>query len=135
MKLFRISKDGGPKSTVTGFFVVEIKSLFSIALLKFNKGSRENYHSHAFNAVTFWLPGSDVLEHHKDGHPIQWKFGFKYTPRSCFHKIFANKTSYAISVRGPWLNTWKEYNRLSNKLTTLTHGRKIVQEGTNTEIS
>ena len=35
MKLFQISKDGGAESTVWGLFLIEIKSLFSIALLCF----------------------------------------------------------------------------------------------------
>jgi len=47
MRLFQKAKDGGPESPVDGYFLIEIKSLFSIALLKFNNGGRENYHTHA----------------------------------------------------------------------------------------
>lgn len=50
----------------------------------------------------------------------------KFTPKSCFHKVFANETTYAISIRGPWDKTWKEYSPTDNKYTTLTHGRKIL---------
>ena len=49
MKLFKYMKDGGPESTVWGYFLIEIKSLFTIVLLHFKNGSREAYHNHAFN--------------------------------------------------------------------------------------
>jgi quercetin dioxygenase-like cupin family protein len=124
MKLFSKAPDGGKDSGVTGYFLVEIKPLFSIVLLKFNKGTREAYHNHAFNAVTFWLKG-DVYEHILDGGIKQWIAGdIKYTSRKCFHKIQACDTTWAISIRGPWKNSWKE-SRLG-KLITLTHGRKEI---------
>ena len=125
MKLFKVSKDGGKKSTVTGLFLIEWKQAFSIAFLKFDQGSRENFHSHAFNAITFWMPGSDVTEHHTDGTKIDWHFGFKLTPRNCFHKIYANKTSYAFTIRGRWVEEWKEYNKANNETIVMTNGRKI----------
>src|SRR5271154_4359591 len=56
MKLFKKMRDGGPESPVVGYFLVEIKSLFSVVLLHFG-GTREAFHSHAFNAVTLWLRG------------------------------------------------------------------------------
>lgn len=40
--------DGGKESGVVGYFLLEWKKVFSIGLLRFSKGSRENYHSHAF---------------------------------------------------------------------------------------
>ena len=127
MKFCKYGKDGGPSSTVTGFWLVEIKSLFSIVLLRFDKGSRECYHSHAFNALTWWLIG-EVDEHHKDGNIKRWKPSFvpKHTPRSCFHKVFANKTTWALSIRGPWSNIWHEFYPKENLDITLTHGRKQV---------
>lgn len=129
MKLFHIAKDGGAKSNVTGFWLIEWKKLFSIVVLKFNKGSREAFHSHAFNAVTWYLRGN-VDEHHLDGRILNWKGSVKpkYTPRECFHKVFAHKDTYAISFRGPWANKWKEYLPNTNKFVTLTNGRKIVNE-------
>ena len=60
MRFLEVTKDGGPDSPVTGLFLIEIKSLFSVVLLKFG-GTRENFHSHAFNALTFWLKGA-VME-------------------------------------------------------------------------
>lgn len=127
MKLLQCAKDGGPNSTVTGFFLIEIKSLFSIVFLRFGEGTRENFHSHAFNAFTWWLKGF-VTEYHKDGRVLYWKASIKpkYTPRRCFHKIYADKPAYAFSIRGPWASSWKEFNPNTNKTITLAHGRKVV---------
>ncbi len=127
MKFLKYGKDGGPASTVTGFWLIEIKSLFSIVLLRFDEGSRENYHSHAFNALTWWLRG-EVDEHHVDGRVLRWTPSFmpKYTPKSCFHKVFALKRTYALSIRGPWGKTWFEYQNKTNLLTTFAHGRRVL---------
>lgn len=125
MRILYKGKDGGNLSTVTGYWLIELKSLFSIVLLRFDKGSREVYHSHAFNALTWWLKG-EVEEHHLDGRVLTWKASFKpkYTPRNCVHKVYGKKTTWALSIRGPWNNTWKEYKNDSE--ITLTHGRKEV---------
>jgi hypothetical protein len=127
MKLFEWSKDGGPDSHVDGFFIVEIKPLFSIVLLHFGKGSREAYHSHAFNAFTIWLSGA-VIEHFPSlALPLPWSAGqTKYTPRNLMHKVEGVENAWALSFRGPWKNTWKEYLPEENKYVTLTHGRQIV---------
>ncbi len=53
--------DGGKDSGVTAYFLIEWKILFSIGILHFQEGSREAFHNHAFNAITFWLSG-DVTE-------------------------------------------------------------------------
>jgi len=124
MKFFQKSHDGGKDSGVTGYFIVEIKSLFSIVLLKFNKGTREAFHNHAFNAITFWLKGS-VKEHIISGEIKEWKAGqLKYTPRSTFHKVEALENTWALSIRGPWIDRWNEIR--FDKLFTLTHGRKEI---------
>lgn len=145
MKFFSKCKDGGPESPVTGYFLVEIKSLFSVVLLHFN-GTREAYHSHAFNALTLWLsgaveemrlipkatvsgfvnPANNGTLFDTESHlwaPLQ----LKYTPRECFHQV-QTKGAWALSVRGPWSKTWQEHK--GNVLTTLTHGRRVVDEGT-----
>ena len=130
MKFCKKSHDGGKDSGVTGYWLVEIKWLFSIVLLKFNKGSREAFHSHAFNAFTWWIKGS-VTEHFVDGStPKMWKPSWKpkYTPRDEYHKIIANEVSYAISFRGPWSKFWKETK--GNTETILTNGRKEVSSKT-----
>lgn len=130
MKLFSYGKDGGKASHVWGFWLVEIKSLFSIVVLCFEEGSREAYHTHAFNALTWWVKGH-VTEYHKDGLPIDWKPSFtpKFTARTCYHKVVARKRSWAISIRGPWQKTWKEYVEASSTELTLTNGRKVVGVG------
>lgn len=126
MKLFKVMKDGGPESHVTGLFLIEIKSLFSVIILKFGEGTREAYHSHAFNAATLWLKGR-VTEHLLGGTNREWKAGqVKYTSRNTFHKVFAHVNSYAVSVRGPWSKTWREYLPEEGKFVTLAHGRKVI---------
>jgi len=127
MKILSFGSDGGKKSGVSGFWLFEIKSLFSIVFLRFSKGTRENYHSHAFNAYTWFLWG-EVEEQHLTHEPINWGPSFwpKYTPKSCFHRVKALTDTYAVSFRGPWDTTWKEYNPESEKFIELTHGRKII---------
>ncbi len=127
MKFFSVSSDGGKKSGVRGLFIIEIKSLFSIVILKFNKGSRENYHSHAFNALTWFITGR-MTEHSLDGAVCEYKHSWrpKITLKSKIHKVYANETSYAVSFRGPWENTWQEVNSNTKEIITLTKGRKEV---------
>lgn len=100
-------------------------------LLHFDKGSREAFHEHAFNALTLWLRGR-VREHQlidtSNGLAFvrEFKAGqFKYTPRDCFHKIEAIESTWALSLRGPWMDRWREWR--FGKVVTLTHGRKEVQ--------
>lgn len=121
-------KDGGIESTVTGFWFIEIKSLFSIVLLKFNKGSREAYHTHAFNALSWFIKG-EVTEHLIDGTSKTWKPSIKpkITKRSCFHKVYAKEDTYCFSIRGPWKKTWKEYLPKTKEFVTLSNGRKVVK--------
>ena len=66
IKLFKKSHDGGPNSGVTGYWLIEWKLGFSIVILRFSKGSREAFHSHAFNAWTWWIKGR-VMEYFVDG--------------------------------------------------------------------
>lgn len=120
--------DGGNDSGVTGYFLIEWKILFSIAVLHFRKGSREAFHSHAFNAITFWLKGSVVEVKHPTNFSKSFRASLKpkFTPRDNFHKIIADTDSYALTFRGPWLDYWYEFK--NNKYITLTHGRKFVEE-------
>lgn len=132
MKFFSFGKDGGKDSTVSGFWLFEIKSLFSIVFLIFQDGSRENYHSHAFNAITWFFKGKTV-EHtinpntrqvtEKEWTPSMFP---KYTPRNQYHKHYSQGTTWALSFRGPWNDCWQEYNSESDRFTTLTHGRKVI---------
>jgi hypothetical protein len=136
MKFFSTASDGGKDSGVTGFFLVEIKPLFSIVLLHFRNGTREAYHSHAFAALTLWLRGR-VIEHRYypgrllDSPPKEvstaYRAGqFKYTSRSNMHKVESLGDTYALSIRGPWAKTWREFK--GGRIVTLTNGRKVVSE-------
>lgn len=125
-KLFCKRFDGGEKSGVTAYFLIEWKAVFSIAILHFKEGSREAYHSHAFNALTWWLKGR-VLEKKVSGESKYFKASFipKFTPRTNCHKVIAKEDTYALTFRGPWLDYW--YEIINNRKVILTHGRKIVK--------
>lgn len=128
----RIVKDGGPDSNVTGYFLCEFKNLFSVVLLKFDRGSRENFHSHAFNAWTWFIKGY-LIEYIYTDEGIKRKVYKKsilpkITKKETLHRVFALKKSYALSIRGPWSRTWNEFNSDSNKIITFTWGRKIIDE-------
>ena len=131
MKLFQKSYDGGEGSGVTGYWLIEAKSLFSIVLLHFSPGSRDAYHSHAFNALTWWLQGEVEEEFvHADIYGYvsrKWRPSLfpKWTPRDNFHKIIAGEEgAWAISFRGPWSKTWQENK--NGETYELTHGRVRV---------
>lgn len=128
MRFMERAPDGGPESTVWGFWFIEIKGLFSIVLLCFEKGSREAFHSHAFNAYTWFLKG-EVDEHHVKGPMLKWRPSWKpkYTPRNCFHKVFAKRRTWALTFRGPWAKTWKEYDPKNDQITVFSHGRQVVE--------
>lgn len=127
MKLFKYMRDGGPESRVDGYWLAEIKSLFSIALLHFWDGSRDAYHSHAFNSVSWILKGR-LTENMLDGRVNVYKPSLRpvYTSRKDFHKVVSSADTWVLTLRGPWANTWKEFLPQSSKFITLTHGRKIV---------
>lgn len=123
--------DGGANSGVTGFYVIEVKSLISVVFLHFRPGSREAFHSHAFNALTWFVRGR-VEEHRIDPtNPTEVSvrqfaasFKPKFTPRENHHKVVSLGHSYALSFRGPWVDRWREFKE--GKFVTLTHGRKVV---------
>lgn len=126
MKWFNKSKDGGPESPVDAYFLFEIKNFCSIAVLRFNKGSREAFHTHAFNALTWFLSG-DMVEEKFDGTVTKYTRSVipKLTLRTNNHRVIAYKTSWCFNIRGPWAPTWTEDS--NGVTTTLSHGRKIVK--------
>lgn len=128
MKFFKKMKDGGSESTVTGYWLVEIKSLFSIVLLRFDGRSREAFHNHAFNSVAWVVKGEiteNMLDGHKKVHKASWR-PFIVT-RDDFHKVNSDGTSWVFNLRGPWSKTWKEMRPLEgNRFVTLAHGRVEV---------
>lgn len=130
MKFFWKGKDGGPKSTVTGYWLVEMKRLFSIALMKFEDGSREEFHSHAFNSISWVLKGKvverlleelAVIEYGPSLIPI-------ITTRNTFHRVVSKGTTWVLTIRGPWAPLWSEYNPRTGKYSVLRNGRVIVAE-------
>lgn len=125
-RIFYKKPDGGRDSGVTAFFLIEWKPVLSICLLRFSQGSREAYHTHAFNALTWWLKGNVQELFYPTRRGRSWSPSIipKYTPRSSCHKIMADRTTWAFSIRGPWMDTWEEQR--GQKRVVLTHGRKIV---------
>ena len=127
MKVFSKSKDGGPESNVDGYFILECKGLFSIAILKFNKGCREKFHTHAFHALTWFVKG-DLVEEDVDGSTYTYTKSLlpKLTRRSKNHRVRAKEDSWCITLRGPWCKTWTEFDEGNKQTTTFTHGRKVL---------
>jgi len=125
MKLIEISKDGGPDSTVWAHWLVEIKSLFSVALLRFENGTREAFHSHAFNCIS-WVLSGKLEERHADGRVEYHYPSLKpvVTRRSTMHQVFSYGRTWVLTFRGPWADNWKEIEAGEEKV--LTNGRKVV---------
>lgn len=125
MKLFHKAKDGGPESTVTGYWLIEAKKFLSIALLKFEDGSRDAYHEHAFDSIN-WVLSGEVEEHHFDGFVARHKPSWwpVLTPKETFHKVISRGTTWVFTIRGPWADTWREF--VNDQFHVLTHGRKRV---------
>lgn len=128
MKFMQWAKDGGPSSPVDGFFLLEIKQLFSVALLRFSEGRREAFHSHAFNAFTWFLSG-DMEEEDIDGTLLPYKRRIipKFTPKEKLHRVKARETSWCLTIRGPWSNYWQEYEEDTDTSTLFTWGRKVIE--------
>ena len=126
MRILSRTKDGGPDSPVDGYFLIEIKSLFSVVLLRFNEGGRESFHSHAFNALTWYISG-DLVEQDINGEYYIYERSIipKLTRRSKNHRVIALTNSWCFSIRGPWSSTWTEDDETHH--TVLTHGRKVVE--------
>lgn len=128
MKFFHKSKDGGLESTVTGYWLVEIKSLFSIVLLRFDSFSREAYHTHAFNSLSWLIKGRLFEKFYQGGAELHLP-SFKpfITKRDDFHKVDSlTDRSWVLSFRGPWSKHWKEFHPNTGQHLTLANGRKVV---------
>jgi hypothetical protein len=135
MKLFFKAKDGGSESKVTGYWLIESKRFGSVVLLKFDKGSREAYHNHAFNAVSWVLKGKlfESIKRDEVGYNVYEGDFIKpslipfKTPRERMHRVYGEAdTTWALSFRGPWEPTWKEYLPKEDKEITLSNGRVEV---------
>jgi hypothetical protein len=129
MKLLRKAKDGGPDSTVTGYWLIEWKRLFSIVLLRFDNGSRDAYHDHAFNAVSWVLSGTLIeyvsrLQSLADIRLYRPSIRPVLTSRETMHKVVSRGTTWVLSFRGPWRDTWNEVTPEGTR--SLTHGRRVI---------
>lgn len=128
MNLLCKRKDGGKNSPVDAYFLIEWKGLFSAALLKFNKGGREAFHTHAFNAYTWFLKGD--LREETFGSSVSYKYTRslvpKYTPKDKNHRVKASKDSWCFTIRGKWQDTWTEDE--DGVTTTFTKGRQIIRK-------
>lgn len=124
---FYKKSDGGKNSGVT-CFLFEWKKVFSIGLLRFNEGSRENYHSHSFNALSWFIKGR-VTEEKLDGSKKDFSASIipKFTPRTNCHRVISHGSTWCFTLRGPWEDSWNEYTPSGDKI-TLTHGRSIIHE-------
>lgn len=136
MRLMYLGKDGGPESKVWGFWFIELKNYFSIALLKFVGVSREAFHTHAFNSVSWVLWGS-LMETVQDDFRLLPDKDAEYnvyypslkpviTKRDTMHKVDSRGTTYVLTFRGPWTTSWKEYIPPQDQTVILTNGRVEV---------
>lgn len=130
MKWLWNAKDGGPESRVW-CWGLECKWAFSVLLLKFEQGSREAFHSHAFNAVSWIISGAlyETIRLACGNHrSVLYTATLRpiFTPRDRFHKVYGlDPVTWVITFRGPWVNHWLEATPAEGTY-TLTHGRKRI---------
>lgn len=122
-------KDGGPHSRVWcwGF---ESKRLFSVLILRFAFGSREAYHSHAFNSVSWVLRGvlreRERVDFGDTSRDHRASFKPILTYRSTLHQVLGRApNTWVLSFRGPWCTEWIEHNE--HGVQVLTNGRRVVR--------
>lgn len=111
MKILEIDKDGGEESNAWAYWLIEWKTVFSIALLRFSGKSRECFHTHAFNAVSWVLRGElreEFINPSIAGNTYRPSWKPIITERDTFHKVSSDGDSWALTFRGPWSETWKE---------------------------
>lgn len=116
-----------------GWWIIEIKWLFSIVILQFTPGCRENFHTQPFNSLTWWM---SEAEEHTPNSKKSLKPGWipTYTPRDKLHRINTETTTWAISIRGKWVDTLKEYNENTKTTIEYSHHRKITSVTSSDEI-
>lgn len=137
MKILWGDKDGGPESKVT-YWGIESKRFGSIVLLCFAKGSRNRFHSHAFNSISWVLTGGlreRCLKNYDNGVLMLVDKDTHYFPslahfrtfRTTYHKVEGIEArNFVLSLRGPWIENWYEFNPDIDEELVLTHGRNIV---------
>lgn len=128
MKFLWNSHDGGKESNVK-MWGVESKDHGSVLLLRFGRGSRDAYHTHAFNSVSWLITGG--LEEEVLADDLPQVYFPSLTPiktyRATFHKVSGLYSSnWVLTFRGPWGRYWKEYRVAVKRLVQLTYGRQEV---------
>ena len=125
MRLLSKTKDGGKKSKVWAYWLVEIKGLLSIAILRFDNGSRDAYHTHAFHCIS-WIIRGKLLEEFVDGRVNRYSRSIKpiITKKQDFHRVTSEGRTWAFTIRGPWSKTWLELDEERDRL-TLSNGRVV----------
>lgn len=128
MRILSKTKDGGKLSTVYAYWLIEVKQLFSIVFLKFEGKSRECFHTHAFNSIS-WLLKGKLTEEFMDGTTKEYLPSVLpiITKREPLHKVSSDGNSYVISFRGKWKAVWEEHTNQDGQY-QLTHGRKLIKE-------
>jgi hypothetical protein len=142
MRFFQLVKDGGPESHVWAYVLIESKRFGSIMLLRFEHGTRDAYHSHAFDSWSWVVRGRGLIEqfgqgsrewrNHLGGHPLEnvrvhlpgWRM--IRTFRDTYHKVASIGRTWVLTVRGPWAATWRE-QAAGEPERTLAHGRLEVE--------
>lgn len=146
------SKDGGPESRVR-MWGLECKALGSILVLRFEQGTREAFHTHAFNAWSWVLSGALVEQTLPNKAAEVWNHGARkgwtkeeadlllqtatmwagfgpsfrpiYTDRRRFHKVAGgSRGAWVISIRSSWWTGWRELNPTTGEQTKLATGRQ-----------
>lgn len=121
---FFFKKSDGGKTSGVNAYIFEWKCLFSIGLLHFKDGSRESYHSHAFNALSWFVRGH-VTEEKLDGTKRDFYASIipKFTPRTNCHRVISHGETWCFTLRGPWKDVWSEFTPEGEQI-MLTHGRQ-----------
>jgi hypothetical protein len=141
------SKDGGPESRVR-MWGLECKAVGSILVLRFEEGTREAFHTHAFNAWSWVLSGALVEQTLPEKNQPLWHdllsnmderglsqftewagFGPSlrpiHTDRRRFHKVAGgSRGAWVLSFRGPWWTGWRELDPTTGEQTKLAPGRQ-----------
>lgn len=128
------SKDGGPESRVR-MWGIESKRWGSLLLLRFEEGTREAFHTHAFTSYSWVLRGALVEQTLQEKGPT-WRpdkttwagFGPSLTPihtdRRRFHRVAGGRDgAWVLTVRGMWWEGWREFDPATGEQTKLASGR------------
>lgn len=122
------SKDGGPYSKVH-MYGLEWKAVGSLLVLRFEPGSREAFHSHAFHAASLVLDGAlvEAVQHFNRFECLTYRSGqLVFTARTRCHMVISVGRSWVLSLRGPWQDTWIDIDLSTGERHVLGHGRQRV---------